>query len=106
MNPLDNISFGDWTAVVIGVIGLVASYINSKDRLPKWARRWLSRIGSENIVKAIEYASKLSELSPEERRKEAAAYLVRLSEKEFGFSVPASIANLLVEFVYQQWKRK
>ncbi|MEN6372300.1 MAG: hypothetical protein ABFD64_09845 [Armatimonadota bacterium] len=103
---MNNVSFRDWTAVAIGVIGLVTSYVSSKNRLPKWARKWLSRIGSANIVKAIEYAAKLSELSSEERRKEAVDYLIKLSEKELGFAIPTSIANLLVEFIYQQWKRK
>jgi len=32
-------------------------------------------------------------------------YLQQLTIKELGFPVPASIANLLVEHVYQQWKK-
>jgi len=103
---MNNITFGDWLVVAIGLIGLVAGYLNSRYRLPKWARTWLERLGRENIEKAVEYASKFSELSPDERRKEAVSYLMRLSEKELGFRIPSSIANLLVEFVYQQWKRK
>lgn len=106
MNLLQIVPARDWAVLAIGVAGLVLSYLESRDRLPKWARRWLNRIGREEIEKAIEYASRLQGISPEERRREAADYLVRLSEKKFGFPVPSSVANLLVEFAYQQWKRR
>ncbi len=106
MIELGNVSHGDWLACAIGVAGFVLSYLQSRERLPKWARRWLSRIGRERVGDAIDYAARLGEMSPGERRVEAVGYLVRLSEREFGFAVPQSVANLLVEFVYQSWKRK
>lgn len=106
MTLLNNVPAYDWVALAIGVVGVVLSYTQSRDRLPKWARRWLAKIGSEEIVAAIEYAARLHGLTPEERRQEAVAYLMRLAEREFGFPIPSSIANLLVEFVYQQWKRR
>ncbi|MBI2843694.1 MAG: hypothetical protein HYX78_09870 [Armatimonadetes bacterium] len=96
----------DWAAFFIGLAGLIFGYIQSRSRLPKWVRRWMDRLGQDKVEQAVEYAARLSELSPEERRREAAAYLIRLSEKELGFPIPESIANLLVEFVYQQWKRR
>jgi len=96
----------DWIALAIGVIGLISAYLQSRDRLPSWARRWLANISREKVEEAIEYASRLSGLTPEERRAEAVAYLVRVSKSELGFEVPKSIANLLVEFIYQQWKRR
>jgi len=106
MNTLSAVPFWDWTVLLIGIAGFVLSYIESKDRLPKWAREWLSKIGRENVEQAIENAARLKGLSSAERRQEATAYLIRLSEKKLGFSMPESIANLLVEFVYQQWKRR
>jgi hypothetical protein len=105
MSVLQSVPLRDWAALGIGLLGIALSYVQSRDRLPSWARRWLGRIGREKIEKAVEYAARLSGLSSEERRREAVAYLMRLSEKELGFPVPESIANLLVEFVYQQWKR-
>jgi hypothetical protein len=106
MNLLGSIPLHDWIAVGIGLIGVILSWLQSKDRLPKWAREWLNRLGQEKIEKAIEYAEKFAGLSSEQKRQEAVAYLIRLTEKELGFPIPESIANLLVEFVYQQWKRR
>lgn len=96
----------DWFALAIGVIGLVMSYLQSRDRLPKWARQWLARIGQDKVEEAVEYAARLAQLTDDERRREAVSYLVKLSEKELGLAIPESIANLLVEYVYQQWKRR
>ena len=53
----------------------------------------------------IERAAAIAELSPEARRREAVICLQKLTIKDLGFPVPASIANLLVEHIYQQWKR-
>lgn len=106
LDKLGTISPSDWVALAIGVIGLLTGYLQSKNRLPKWARKWLSKIGEESIQEAIDYAAKIQGLTPEERRREAVAYLIRVAEKEFGFPIPTSVANLLVEYVYQQWKRR
>ena len=105
MNLLDTVPLRDWAALVIGLAGLVVGYLQSQNRLPKWARQWLSKIGTENVEEAIAYAAMIANLTPDQRRQEAVAYLIRLSEKELGFPIPESIANLLVEFVYQQVKR-
>lgn len=106
MNMLMSVPLGDWAALAIGIIGLVASYLAGRDRLPKWARKWLSRIGRDRIEDAIEYAAKLQGLTSQQRRQEAAGYIVRLCEKQLGLVIPESIANLLVEYVYQHWKRR
>jgi len=102
---LDSIPIGDWLSLAVGVVGLVTAYLSRKDRLPSWARKWLNRVGSERITDAIERAAAIAELTPEQRRKQAVIYLQKVSIKELGFPIPASIANLLVEHVYQQWKR-
>lgn len=103
---LTNVSVSDWAGLAVGLTGALLGYAQSRDRLPSWARRWMNRLGKDEIERAIDYAARMSGLSPAERRSEAVAYLVRLSQKELGFPVPESIANLLVEFVFQQWKRK
>ena len=106
MNLIMSVPLGDWAAIAIGIFGLVMSYLSQRGRLPKWARQWMSRIGQDKIESAIEYAAKLQGLTSEQRRREATAYIIRLCEKELGLVLPESIANLLVEFVYQQWKRR
>lgn len=103
---MDTVPLKDWSALSIGLLGVVLSYVQSRDRLPKWARQWLGRIGRDRVENAIDYAARLSNMSSDDRRREAVAYLIRLTEKELGFAVSESIANLLVEFVYQQWKRR
>jgi hypothetical protein len=104
MNFMEAVPVRDWLALAIGVFGLVMSYLQSRDRLPAWARQWLAKIGRDKVEEAVEYAARLSQLSDDEKRKEAVQYLIRLSEKELGFAIPESIANLLVEYVYQRWK--
>lgn len=106
MIMMDSVPIHDWMALSIGILGAVVAYIQSADRLPKWARKWMGRIGKDKVENAIDHAARLAELSADERRREAVAYLIRLTEKELGFAVPTSVANLLVEFVYQQWKRR
>lgn len=105
MIQLDTIPAHDWISLAVGAAGALTAYLSQKDRLPSWARKWLSRIGTERITDAIERAGAIAELSSDERRKQAVIYLQKLCIKDLGFPVPASIANLLVEQVYQQWKR-
>lgn len=102
---MHSISLNDYITLAIGILGFLTALLSRKDRLPAWARKWLKRIGPERIADAIERAGVIAELSPDERRKQAVVYLQRLTTRELGFPVPASVANLLVEQVYQQWKR-
>ncbi len=102
---LNSVSLNDWITLAIGITGCVSAYFSRKDRLPSWARKWLKRIGSRRIADAIERAASIAELSPDQRRKQAVICLQKLTIKELGFPIPASIANLLVEHVYQQWKK-
>jgi hypothetical protein len=101
----DTIPFNDWVSLAVGLLGFLTALLARKDRLPVWARKWLKRIGNERIYDAVERAASIVELSPDARRKQAVVYLQKLTIKELGFPVPASIANLLVEHIYQKWKK-
>ncbi|MCX6345729.1 MAG: hypothetical protein NT018_11760 [Armatimonadetes bacterium] len=101
----DSIPAHDLISLAVGFLGFVTAFLSRKDRLPAWARKWLKRIGSERVVDAIERAAAICELTPDQRRKQAIIYLQKLCIRELGFPVPASIANLLVEHIYQVWKR-
>jgi len=92
--------------VAVGIIGAIYGWLQRSDRLPVWARRWMKSIGRDEIVNAIEIAEKVADATPAERREMAVEYLQRLCENRLGFGIPTSVANLLVEFVYQQWKRR
>ena len=102
---LDTIPLHDLVSLVVGVFGFVTACLSKSGRLPAWARTWLKRISVERVTDAIERAAGIIELTPDQRRKQAVIYLQKLCIKELGFPVPASIANLLVEHVYQTWKR-
>ena len=101
---IDPTIFGDWVSLIVGLLGFITAWLSRQDRLPTWARKWLKRIGTANITDAIERAAAIAELTPDQRRKQAVIYLQKLTVKELGFPIPASIANLLVEHIYQQWK--
>jgi len=100
----DSVSINDWITLAVGILGFLTALLSRSGRLPAWARKWLKRIGTERITDAIERAAAIAELSPDEKRRQAVTYLQKLTIRELGFPVPASIANLLVEHVYQQWK--
>jgi hypothetical protein len=53
MITLDTVPAKDWLGFAIGISGALLGYAQSKDRLPKWARNWFSRIGQQEIEKAI-----------------------------------------------------
>lgn len=102
---LDTVPLHDWVSLGVGIAGAVTAYLSRTDRLPAWARKWIKRIGKERIADAVERAASIIELSPDQRRRQAVIYLQKTAIKELGFPVPVSIANLLVEHAYQQWKR-
>lgn len=101
-----NVPIHDWIALAIGLIGLITAWLNSKNRLPKWAREWLSKLTKDEVEKAIQYASEIEGMTNEQRKQKAVDYLIMLARKKTGLVIPDSIANLLIEYVYQQWKRK
>jgi len=101
----DTTGVSDWVSLAVGLLGFATACLARRDRLPTWARKWLSRIGPERINDAIERAAAIAELSPDARRRQAVILLQKLTIKELGFPIPASIANLLIEHAYQQWKR-
>ncbi len=103
---MDTILHDAIITVIVALLGLLVNRLQNVTRLPKWARTWLARITKTKIEDAIEYADKLQGLTPAQRREEAIAFLLRSVEKETGLIVPASVVNLLIEFVYQNWKRR
>lgn len=96
---------GDVVSLAVGVGGVILALLGRKDKLPKFARRWLAKITPAEVMKAIELAGKIQNLTPEQKRKEAVGYLQKLTKKELGFSVPTSVANLLIEYIYARVKR-
>lgn len=102
---IHDVSLNDWVSLSVALIGFLTAWASRSNRLPARARKWLKRIGRKKIADAIERAGAIAELTPDQRRQQAVIYLQKLCLKEFGFPVPSSIANLLIEFIYQGLKR-
>jgi hypothetical protein len=100
-----HVSMNDWISLAVGVVGLITALLMRSNRLPAEARSWLARIGPDRITGAIETAAAIAKMTPSEKRARAVSTLQAVSMKEFGLPVPTSIANLLVEQIYQRWKR-
>lgn len=102
---MKNVPISDWISLAVGVVGFATAYLAQKDRLPSWARQWLKRVGPERIKDAVERAAAIAEMTPDQRRQQAVIYLQKVSMKDLGFPIPSSVANLLVEYIYQRWKK-
>lgn len=104
METLKTVPLYDWAVLLVGVLGAAVAFVQRSGRLPVSARRWLKAVGEHRIEAAVAYVAGLVGLTPDERRAEAAAWVVKICDREFGVVIPESIANLLVEYVYQKWK--
>lgn len=99
------IPLNDLLSVAIGVVGLLAAWLQRKNKLPKWAAKWLNKIELARILRIIEDVNSYRELSEEGKRKRAVEILKQITERELGGDIiPDSIANLLVEYAFQLWK--
>lgn len=102
---LSTVSTSDWISLAVGLIGFITACLSRQSQLPSWARNWLKKIGNNRVTDAIEQVAAITELTPEQRQTEASLLLQRFCRRDLGIDVPTSIANLLIEFVYQSWKR-
>ncbi len=103
---LVDVPIKDWISLAAGLAGLVAAWLARRDSLPAWAKRWLKRIGRAQVSDAVERAASFADLTADQRRSEAVIFLQKLAVAKLGFPIPSSIANLLIENAYQQWKRR
>ena len=100
-----HIDLTDLLSLGIGVFGLLLAWAQSYNRLPKGVRDWLGKIGSDTIMAIIVKAESVATMSTEDRRKWAVEELKAVVLEKCGLKLPTSVANLLMEFVYQAWKK-
>lgn len=93
----------DWVLLAITAISAGVTWLARRRQLPAGVRKWLNRIGRDDILEAIKEAETFGGLTPDERRKRVVAKLQEITRERLGFEVPTSVANLLVELVYQTW---
>jgi hypothetical protein len=73
--------------------------------LPAAARNWLKAVGGKDLVfKIFTEAKQFAENTPEARRAWAVATLQKKAGELTGRPMPASVANLIIEFIYNEWK--
>ena len=99
------VSVSDWIALVVGALGLLAAWLARSNRLPANVRGYINKIGTEDVLKKIQVAAADLAASPEQRRMKVVEMVSDLAEKKLGFPVPDSIINLIVEYVYQLYKK-
>jgi hypothetical protein len=100
------ISPGDWISLIVGVLGFVSAWAMRSNRLPSGARKWLSKLGGQEAVfDILASANSFAERTPAQRRSWAVSELQDLAYKSTGLKLPTSIANLIVEFVYQEYRK-
>lgn len=93
----------DIITLAVGLGGLLFGLMSRNTTVKKW----LDKIGGQATVeRAISVGMEFSIDSPEERRKKAVVYLQKVARENYGVTLPTSIANLLVEWVYQAYKKR
>jgi hypothetical protein len=101
------ITITEWITIGLAVIAAAKAFAEwRKIKLPPWAQTWAKKIGVKRIEGWIAQADRLGKMAPAERRAWVLEQLQAWALKEIGIPVPASVGNLLVEQVYQLWKRK
>jgi len=103
---IKGIPIDDIITVTVPVLSAIMAWLAQRDRLPANVRRWLARIGIKRIESIIRACAELVTASPEQRRMRAILLIQDEAERRFGITIPDSVANLLLEYVYQRWKKR
>lgn len=93
-----------WVPVVAAIFGWLAKSKITKS-LPAGARDWLGRIGEDNLIDTVATVDAVADATPAERRQMAVERLQKEVRERWELNLPTSIANLLVEYAYQLYKR-
>jgi hypothetical protein len=101
-------------AAVSAVAGWFVRWLKTHtDRLPAWARNWLTanQVSEADLTTAVEgfigEAATYASSSPQARQAYAVAKLQSWMYLRTGVEIPTSLANLAVEWVYGRlrWKK-
>lgn len=72
--------------------------------LPEHIRAWQKAIDERDILRAIHAAEQYAKMSDAERRARAREILKRTVSDKLSISLPDSVANLLIELIFQKLK--
>ena len=88
------------------LLSMLMAWLRGLQRLHPEARKWLSEIGEPAIRRFASEAAALVDLTGEQRKQYAVEMLRKSALESAGVEIPTSIANYLVEHVYQSVKAR
>jgi hypothetical protein len=100
------ISILDWAMLVLTLLSMLMAYLRGLQRLHPAARKWLSDIGEPLIKELAAEAAGMEDLTPDQRRAQVVELVHMAAYCATGAEIPTSIANYLVEHVYQSIKER
>ena len=104
----------DWIALAVGILGIVlpllTAWLKERTKPPVWLQEWLDTVGRGDTVRArltylVKAAESFSEKDNEQRKDYVKQSLIRWLVAS-NINIPDSVVNLLIEWVYQTYKRK
>ncbi|OYV99473.1 MAG: hypothetical protein B7Z62_00285 [Deltaproteobacteria bacterium 37-65-8] len=101
---LEKIPLTDLVYLAIGIAGIIMGWIGNSNRLPAPARHWLAKIGEPALASLVAEANAIEDMYPRVRRAYVLNELRDLAKRKLGLDIPTSVANLLLEYVYQKFK--
>jgi len=109
-----NVSTNDWIALAVGILGIIlpllTAWLRERTKAPVWLQEWLGKAGNgdtvrERLTYLVNAAESFSEKDDEQRKDYVKQSLIRWLVAS-NISIPDSVVNLLIEWVYQTYKRK
>lgn len=101
---VNELSIMDWIMLVLTLLSMLMAWLRGLQRLHPEARKWLSCVGEPLIRRFASEAAAMVDLTPQERRACVVERLRKAVLEIFDLEIPESIANYLVEHVYQSIK--
>lgn len=103
-NLFGGISYLEAAVFVLTLIYAVVQKLGYNSVLPGAVRKLIGKLGGEEAIERIVLAvNAYQQWTPEKRREEAVKRLKELAS-ENGISLPTSLANYLVEWIYGRLK--
>lgn len=103
---IKGIPITDLIPYAVAFFGMACALLSRWGKLPSNVRRWLRAVGEGQVLAKIQAAAvDISQSSNEKKREWVVAEIQALALRETGLPMPDSVANLIVENVYQAYKR-
>lgn len=95
----------DWIFIATALFTGIKWYFE-RNKLPKKYQKILDRIGIDNITNLIQKIDHFADLNSNEKRILVVEELKTFVKRECDMELPTSLANLLVEYVFNLLKKE